>query len=457
MAARAGTAGRGFGGRQTGGTVSRLRHGENAEALGMLAARLGYERESLIERLLAALDAQQQSPPRPHFPAGPEYPMAASVVPLRRWLSQAFDLFVCQLADPATPTHAVHERFRRIGVLHARAGGSLESLRSGFQLATTAVWRCLQAAADELRLPPGVLGIWLAAALEFLDSLCERSVLGYRQGSRPLRGWRQRLLDTILWPEHHPAWLLGKLAATGNWPVPQQLLAIAVRATPGVPLPSTSSLPACVLGDLRRAPGVLLCPAPLDEQVRAALADAFAGHTIALGCPVRLVDAAASLRWATRCLELLDCGVLEHRPVLDCAEHRALLWLHAEPLLRKQLGHAVLAPLLEQAPHTRRILAETMLAWLETRGSAPALAARLGKHAQTVRYRLRRLHEIFGPDLQDAERCFEIYLVLRASMPLWQAGSADELMSQPARPGRRRSGQPAAELAELTGQHAVDG
>ncbi len=423
----------------------------------MLAARLGYERESLIERLLAALDAQQQSLPGPQFPAGPEYPMMASVVPLRRWVAQAFDLFVCQLADPGTPAQAVQERFRRIGVLHARAGGSLESLRSGFQLATITVWRCLRAAAEELRLPPAVLGSWLAAALEFLDSLCERSVLGYRQGSRPLRGWRQRLLDTVLWPDHHPAWLLGQLAAAGNWPVPQRLVAVAVQPTPGLALPSTSGLPASVLGDLRRAPGVLLCPAPLTEPMRTALAEAFAGHTIALGCPVRLVNAAASLRWASRGLELIERGVLERRAVLDCAEHRALLWLHAEPLLRKQLGDELLAPLLEQAPHTRRILAETMLAWLETRGSAPALAARLGKHAQTVRYRLRRLHEIFGTDLEDPERCFEIYLVLRASMPLWQSGSAEELMSQPARPGRRRSGQPAAELAELTARQAADG
>ena len=404
----------------------------------MLAARLGYERDALIERLLATLADQQQFPPHSHFPAGPEYPMVASAVPLRRWLTQAFDLFVCQLTDPGAPAHAVHERFRRIGVVHARAGRSLESLRSGYQLATTAVWRCLQSATTELRLPAGVLGVWLAAAFEFLDSLCERSVLGYRQGSSPLRGWRQRLLDTILWPEHHPAWLLGQLAAAGNWPVPQHVVAVAVRVTPGVPLPGTSGLPACVLGDLRRAPGVLLCPAPLDERVRAALVDAFAGHTIAIGCPVRLVDAAASLRWATRCLELTDCGVIERRPVLDCAEHRALLWLHAEPLLRKQLGHSVLAPLLEQAPHTRRILAETLLAWLETRGSAPALAAQLGKHAQTVRYRLRRLHEIFGSDLEDAERCFEIYLVLRASMPLWEGGQAEELVSQPGRSGTRR-------------------
>ncbi|HEU5271050.1 MAG TPA: helix-turn-helix domain-containing protein, partial [Jatrophihabitans sp.] len=129
---------------------------------------------------------------------------------------------------------------------------------------------------------------------------------------------------------------------------------------------------------------------------------------------------------------LADAGVIAEGPVLDCVEYRAALWLHAEPLLRHQLGTAVLAPLLRQPPHTRRILAETMLAWLETRGSAPALAVRLGKHAQTVRYRLRRLHEIFGADLADAERCFEIYLVLRTGSHLWQDGRPGPPVSRPA-------------------------
>ncbi|MEO9237968.1 MAG: helix-turn-helix domain-containing protein [Jatrophihabitantaceae bacterium] len=67
-----------------------------------------------------------------------------------------------------------------------------------------------------------------------------------------------------------------------------------------------------------------------------------------------------------------------------------------------------------------------MLAWLETRGSAPALAAYLGKHAQTIRYRLKRMHEIFGESLDDDQKCFEMYLALRASMPLWKAGQAFE-------------------------------
>jgi hypothetical protein len=387
----------------------------------MLAARLRFERDGLVEQLVGAL-------------AGPQQPSQAAL--LRRSVTQAVDDFVRRLVDPSLPGTSVHDRFRRLGVAQARSGHSLESLQAGYQLATSILWRRLRSAAVELRVPAGVLGEWLTEVLDYLDALAEQSVLGYRRAAEPAGQWQERLLGIILDPDRHPAWLLGQLAATGSWPVPQQVAAVAVRTTPGRPLPSPAKLPAGVLADLRRVPGLLLHPAPLTAEDRAVLADAFAGHQIAVGCPVRLVDARASARWARRCLELAQAGVLESGPVLGCFEHRATLWLHAEPLLRHQISASVLAPLLRQAPHTRRILAETMLAWLETRGSAPALAARLGKHAQTVRYRLRRLHEIFGADLEDEERCFEIYLVLRTSMPLWRDGKPDQPVPQLAEAGR---------------------
>jgi hypothetical protein len=372
----------------------------------MLATRLRFERDGLIEQLVGAL-------------TGPQSGQAAL---LRGSVAQAVDLFVHRLADPSMPGKPVHDRFRRLGLAQARSGHSLEALRADYQLATSILWHRLRSAAGELRLPTSVLGEWLTEVLDYLEVLSEQSVLGYRRAAEQIGQWQERLLDIILDPDRHPAWLLGQWAAAGSWPVPQQVVAVAVLGTPGRSLPRQAELPAGALADLRRTPGLLLHPAPLADADRAALADAFAGHRIAIGCPVRLVDARASARWARRCLELAETGVLEAGPVLDCVEHRATLWLHAEPLLRHQLSSAVLAPLLRQAPHTRRILAETMLAWLETRGSAPALAARLGKHAQTVRYRLRRLHEIFGADLEDEERCFEIYLALRTSMPLWPDG-----------------------------------
>ncbi|MFL6160653.1 MAG: PucR family transcriptional regulator [Jatrophihabitantaceae bacterium] len=404
--------------------MGRARHGEYADAVAVLADTLRARRDQLAEQIVTAVSEQSPRLPGEYSPA------------LLQVVTQAIDHFVSAMLDPDPPVDGVYDRFRRIGLAQARVGRSLESLRSDYQLATSIAWKNLRSISLELGLPASLVGEQAVAAFEFLDSLSERSVLGYRQRSEPAGRWRERLLDTILRPDDHPAWLLGQLADAGNWPVPRQVVAVAVQRAPGVPLPAASRLPAAALPDLRRTPVLLLYPAPLAAETRAELAAVFAGHTVAIGCPVGLADAAASLRWARRCLDLVGAGVIDRQPVLDCAEHMAMLWLHAEPSLRQQLSRSVLAPLLRQPPHSRRILAETMLAWLETRASAPVLASRLGKHAQTVRYRLRRLHQIFGSDLDDAQRCFEIYLVLRASMPLWQAGQAIDELERPPSTGR---------------------
>lgn len=73
-----------------------------------------------------------------------------------------------------------------------------------------------------------------------------------------------------------------------------------------------------------------------------------------------------------------------------------------------------LAPLAHCGPTHGRRLAETLLAWLETRGGAPEVAARLGVHPQTVRYRLRQIRELWGDEIDDPDRRFELELVLRA-------------------------------------------
>ena len=44
-----------------------------------------------------------------------------------------------------------------------------------------------------------------------------------------------------------------------------------------------------------------------------------------------------------------------------------------------------------------------------------ALAAQLGMHVQSVRYRLGRLRELFGDDLDDPAARFELQIALRAS------------------------------------------
>ncbi|WP_323746112.1 PucR family transcriptional regulator [Catenulispora pinisilvae] len=60
---------------------------------------------------------------------------------------------------------------------------------------------------------------------------------------------------------------------------------------------------------------------------------------------------------------------------------------------------------------------ETLAAWLDTFGDVAAAAARVHVHPNTFRYRLRRLSEVAGIDLADAEARFEAMVQLRLRVP----------------------------------------
>jgi len=131
-------------------------------------------------------------------------------------------------------------------------------------------------------------------------------------------------------------------------------------------------------------------------------------------------------RLARRLHELADAGVVDDSDVLDCADHELSLWLYAEPLLRQRLGARLLTPLERETPGHRRVLARTLLAWLGRRRSASVMAAELGIHPQTVRYRVHRLQAMFGEDLEDPETSFAMLLALKAVLPLWEAGGRED-------------------------------
>ena len=56
----------------------------------------------------------------------------------------------------------------------------------------------------------------------------------------------------------------------------------------------------------------------------------------------------------------------------------------------------------------------TALAYISHRGNAAAMARALHVHPQTARYRLARLRELLGEQLDDAGARFELELALRA-------------------------------------------
>jgi hypothetical protein len=95
-------------------------------------------------------------------------------------------------------------------------------------------------------------------------------------------------------------------------------------------------------------------------------------------------------------------------------DHLAQLLLAADPSLSGELAQRRLAPLAELPKVQRRRMEETLRAWLDRPGQVQAVAAELGVHPQTVRYRLRKLRDLFGPALDDPEGRFELQLALRS-------------------------------------------
>jgi len=141
----------------------------------------------------------------------------------------------------------------------------------------------------------------------------------------------------------------------------------------------------------------------LERAVRAAPAQA------GLGTTVRWQQAGLSLARGRAAL-----GLSTRTPELVSARDNAgRLLLGADHGLAAELAADRLAPLRELSPGSRKRLSETLSAWLAEQGRLARVAERLGVHPQTARYRLGRLRELFGAELDDPEGRFWLALALR--------------------------------------------
>ena len=131
---------------------------------------------------------------------------------------------------------------------------------------------------------------------------------------------------------------------------------------------------------------------------------------IGLGPAVAVSEAARSSRWAELAARGAPVGV-----VIEAEAHLPELLLAQSPDIMAALRDRTLAPLREETQSSRARLESTLNAWLRHLGAQAAVAAELGVHPQTVRYRMGRLRELFGAELEDPEKRFALELALRGS------------------------------------------
>jgi len=324
--------------------------------------------------------------------------------------------FIAHIAQPvpgARSTRAITAEFRAIGGTAAREGRTLDALQDALRLGARVAWRWLcEADAGLDRQELSRVG---EAIFAYLDELAAACAQGYAEARVQAAGERQRrsrrLLGVILSEPPPAAELVTGLARAAGWVLPAQVAVAALgewRQQDALPLPPD------VLADWTRPDPCLLVPDPDGPGRQAAIGRVLRGRPAAIGPTVPLARAALSLRWARHALALARAGVIAvgGGPV-RCDEHLSTLLILADEDLASALRSSRLAPLARLRPGQRDRIAETLLAWLQLGENAAEVAQRIHVHPQTVRYRLRQIQELFGEQLRDPDRRFELQLALR--------------------------------------------
>jgi len=338
-------------------------------------------------------------------------------------IRRALKHFIEHLTSGGTVPGASPETFQGCVRERGMQGLTLDALamaRPGVRLA----WRRLAEIGQQAEIPTPAMYELVESGFEYLDGLVAQSVRGNAEAFARRVGERLRLQHRfmeLLFAEPQPTDAIAEHAARIGWRLPTQVsVAVLLRPAREAVTPVVRD---DVLLDMEWEQPRMVVPDPDAAGRIELLRRAMPGWMGALGPPVPLAEAAKSLRWATTAVHLMDRGLLPSGQLLHCGEHAEALVLLPPGELVDDLARRRLAPLAACGPTRRRRLAETLLAWLETRGGAPEIADRLGVHPQTVRYRLRQIRELWGEEVEDPDRRFELKLVLRAQRMRGELGS----------------------------------
>ena len=301
--------------------------------------------------------------------------------------------------------------YRALGYGEHQSGRSLDALQSAYRIGARVAWRQMSHLAEGAGASVTAQQHLAEAMFAYIDQLASESVDGYAAAQLARAGDLERRRATLLamllaTPAVDPEQLTAA-AAEARWPLPRRLACLAVDGEPG---PLARRLSGDTLhGELDGSMCVVV-PDPAGLRREVGMAGERLGVRIGVGPTVSLAEASRSLRWAGGAVELAD------RAGAVFAEDRlADVALRAAPEIVRALRSRALLPLSGETENSRRRLQQTLRAWLRHHGSQGAIAAELSVHPQTVRYRVRRLRELFGDALTDPDRRFELEVALRDS------------------------------------------
>jgi hypothetical protein len=306
---------------------------------------------------------------------------------------------------------AGREVYVELGRGEVRQGRSLDALLAAYRAGARLAWSRFAEVAIESGVPAAGLATLAGAMFAYIDGLSAASAEGYAREQTVAAGEigrRRDALATLLLEGRAAVPAMEEAAAAARWTPPPRLTAVLVGAEHAKTLYSRIDMDALrvVRGDEAWA---LLGP-----QRRVALLRAVRDLHAVVGPAMPWSAVHESARRALLARDARDRGWVPAGGTTFADEHLPMLLLHSDPALLADLTRRRLAPLDALPASSSERLAGTLLSWLALRGERAKVAEALHVHPQTVRYRVRQLRELFGPELDDPDVRFELELVLRA-------------------------------------------
>lgn len=312
----------------------------------------------------------------------------------------------------APPKAPAIEGAYQLGRGEARSGRTVEALLAAYRVGARVSWRDMADAAVAAGIDAAQLARFAELVFAYIDELSASSVAGHTDELESSGRVRQRNLERLgrALLTGAPADAVNAAAERADWDPPSTLTAVvlpesqvshALTALDPATLQPTDEVPGAPDGH-----AVLLVPGTGSTGSRRTLLRSLQGTDAVVGPASPWLQVAASHRRALRCAALGVTGLV------DSEDHLAALLLAADPEARADLRARVLAPLADLRPSTAEKLADTLRSWLLHHGRRDAVADELFVHAQTVRYRVQQLREVYGDRLEDPAFVLEATLAL---------------------------------------------
>jgi PucR C-terminal helix-turn-helix domain len=333
---------------------------------------------------------------------------------IRTGVGEALSQFVALIRNPDAGRELGREVYVALGRGELRQGRTLDSLQAAYRVGARVAWRRLALVGRQAKLDPEALSLLAEAIFAYIDELSADSVEGYAQAQSEqdsLRRQRARELTLLMMREPAAEAVdLRAAARAAGWSIPRALAPLVCAEEVGR---LAHRLPIdCLVTQIDEG-GCVLLPDPDGPGRMAQVERALVGRTAVLGpsCePSRLRD---SWQLAKKALGALQAGAISADGLVRAEDHLAGLLLFEGAALAARIAARRLAPLDSLTAKSRERMRETALAYVRHRGNSVEMAAALHVHPQTARYRVARLRELLGDQLDDPDARFELEIALR--------------------------------------------